>query len=173
MVITDFDTSHSFWETYPDMKLALSFKRFYERDKTKDKNRTSRFMWFIALTRHPNSKYYNLPEDEKYAVIGEDYMGDKRFYQKNKEDLDILIQDFEKLTLSPARRHLMEWNSKIHERSKFLKEIPYTLDTFEDVDKMAFNTAKIYDTLKRINEDLSKEEGSGNVKGGGVASLND
>lgn len=172
-MVETFDTEENFWDLYPEFKIALSFKELYNRDKTKDKNRTSKMMWFIALTRDPNSKFYNLPQSEKESIIGEDYMGDIKYFDKNQKELSPLIEDYYKLAISPAKRHLIDWDIKINERSEFIKQVPYTLDTFEDLDKMVSQTAKIYDNLTKIRDNLSKEEGEGNVKGGGVASLND
>lgn len=173
MKINIIDPDLYFWDVYPEFKLAMEFKKLFTRDRTKEKNRSSKVMWFIVLTRDPSSKFYNLPQDEKNAVVGEDYMGDPKFYEKNKETLDPLIEDYIKLALSPAKRHLINWDKKIQERTEFINNTKYSLDNFEDLDKMASNTAKIYDTLKKIKEDLSKEEGEGNLKGGGTASLND
>lgn len=172
-MIHTFDIEQNFWELYPDFKIALSFKDLYKRDKSRGKINSSKIMWFIVFTRDMNSKFYNLILDEKNAVIGEDYMGDINYYENNKQELDILINDYIKLIYSPSRKHLLDWDIKILERSEFIASQKYSIDNYEDLDKMAANTAKIYDTLKNIKEALSKEEGEGNLKGGGMNSLND
>lgn len=169
----NFNTDENFWTLHPDFKLALSFKSLYKSDKSRNKETSSKLMWYIALAYHITSRYYNLPDEEKSAVIGGDYMDDEQYYDKNKEKLIPLINDFKKISLSPAQRHLMEWDKKLNERSKFISSLEYNLDTFEDLDKMAVNTPKLYDTFKKIKEDLSKEEGEGTGKGGAIASLND
>ena len=172
-MITTFNTDISFWELYPEFKIALSFKQIYKSDKSRNKESSSKLMWFVAFTTDLNSRYYNLPEEERYAVIGGDYMDSEDYYQKNKDKIDLLINDYIKLQFSAAQRQLMEWDRKSDERAEFISKTKYDLTTYEDLDKMAVNTAKIYDIFKKIKEDLSKEEGDGVAKGGQVPSLND
>jgi len=130
-------------------------------------------MWYVALAVDPNSRYYNLPIEEKHNVLGLDYMDDETYYKKQQKRLDPVIEDYKTLILTPAQRHLLEWDRKIDERSNFINSLPYNLDTYEDLDKMMANTQKVYDILKKIKEDLAKEEGDGYGKGGQMKSLND
>lgn len=169
----NFNTDDNFWELYPDAKLALSFKDLYKSDKSRNKESSSRVMWYVALTTDPSSRYYNLPIEEKHNVLGGDYMDDENYYSKNQKKLDQLILDYQLTKLTPAQRHLIEWDKKIDERSKFIASLPYDIQTYEDLDKMMASTQRIYDILKKIKEDLSKEEGDGQGKGGSMRSLND
>lgn len=172
-MIQVFDIEQNFWEIYPDFKIALSFKDLYKQDKTRGKERSSKLMWFIAYTRDMNSKFYNLPQAEKDAIIGADYLNNPNFYQDNKKDLDVLIEDYLKLMYTPSRRHLLDWDRKLLERSNLLAQISYTLENYEELDKMAGNTPKVYKAIADIRAELDKEEGEGNLKGGAMASLND
>lgn len=172
-MINTFDIEQNFWDIYPDFKVAMSFKDLYKQDKSRGKVNSSKLMWFLVYTRDFNSKFYNLPQHEKDAIIGDDYMKDSNFYENNKKELDVLIADYYKLQFSPSRKHLIDWDKKILERSEFIATQRYSFETYEDLDKMAINTNKIYDTLKALNEQLNKEEGSGSLKGGAVSSLND
>lgn len=172
-MITNFNIDENFWELYPDFKLALSFKDIYKSDKSRNKESSSRLMWFTALTTDLNSRYYNLPEEERFAVIGGDYMDDEQYYKHNTEKVDRLIEDYIKLQFTAAQRQLREWDKKQDERSQFIANLKYDLNTYEDLDKMAVNTKRIYDTLKTIKEELSKEDGNGTAKGGATPSLND
>src|SRR5690606_25229769 len=168
-----FNTDENFWELYPEFKLALSFKDLYKSDKSRNKESSSRVMWYVALTTDPGSRYYNLPIEEKHLVLGLDYMEDEKYYEKHQKKLDQLIEDYKMTILTPAQRHLLEWDKKIDERSKFINNLPYNLETYEDLDKMMAKTQKVYDILKKIKEDLSREEGDGQGKGGQQKSLND
>lgn len=172
-MISHFDTSENFWELYPDFKTALSFKQLYKSDKSRNKEWSSKIMWYVAYTTDMNSKYYKLPENEKHAVIGLDYMDNENYYNDNLERLVPLIEDYIKINFSSAQRQLREWEIKMDERAEFIKKMPYNLENYEDLDKMAANTSKLFDTFKKIKEDISKEEGDGVGKGGAVASLND
>lgn len=172
-MIQIFDIEENFWKLYPDFKVALSFKDLYKRDKSRDKVNSSKLMWFVAYTRDLNSKYYRLPQEEKDAIIGADYMKNENFYSENKEELDILIEDYLRLMYSPERRHLMDWDKKLLQRSQLIASIPYTLDNYEELDKMAANTPKIYKAISDLKAELDKEEGEGNLKGGAMESLSD
>lgn len=172
-MINHFDTSESFWELYPDFKDALSFKKLYKSDKSRNKESSSRIMWYVAYTTDINSKYYKLPENEKHSVIGGDYMDDEDYYKNNKDRIQPIIDDYIKINFSAAQRQLRDWEIKMDERATFIKDMPYNINTYEDLDKMASNTAKLFDTFKKIKEDISKEEGDGIGKGGAIASLND
>lgn len=172
-MIQTFDIEQNFWDVYPDFKVALSFKDLYKRDKSRGKVNSSKLMWFIAYTRDLNSKYYRLPQEEKDAIIGADYMKNENFYSDNKEELDILIEDYLKLMYSPERRHLMDWDKKLLQRSQLIANIPYTLENYEELDKMAANTPKIYKAISDLKAELDREEGEGSLKGGAMESLSD
>lgn len=171
--ITNFDIDSNFWELYPEMKIALSFKTLYKSDKSRNKESSSRIMWFVALCHSPNSRYRGLEINDRYQTVGDDYFNIINYYESNKERLDPIIKDYKETNLTAANRHLEEWDKKQDERSKFISNLKYSLDTYEDLDKMAINTTKIFDTFKAIKEQLAKEEGEGIGKSGRKASLND
>src|SRR5690606_6317190 len=172
-MIQTFDIEQNFWDIYPDFKVALSFKDLYKRDKSRGKVNSSKLMWFVVYTRDLNYKYYRLSQEEKDAIIGADYMKNENFYLDNKEELDVLIEDYLRLMYSPERRHLMDWDKKLLQRSQLIASIPYTLDNYEELDKMAANTPKIYKAISDLKAELDKEEGEGSLKGGAMESLSD
>lgn len=172
-MIDTFDIEQNFWDIYPDFKIAMSFKDLYKQDKSRGKVNSSKLMWFLVYTTDLNSKFYKLSQEEKYFIIGNDYLGNSNFYEENKKQLDILIQDYIRLSFTPAQKQLRAWDLKSEERASFIASMPYNFETYEDLDKMAVNTSKIYKELETIKDALAKEEGEGNMKGGGVASLND
>lgn len=172
-MIDIFDIEQNFWDIYPDFKIALSFKELYKSDKSRGKANSSKLMWFVAFTTDNKSKFYKLTLNERYEVIGEDYMGNPNFYEDNKEVLDKLIADYTRLKFSAAEKQLIDWEKKLDERREFINSQPYNFETFENLDKMAANTSKIYDELFKIKDRMSKEDGEGTAKGGQMTSLND
>lgn len=164
----------NFWEVYPDLKLALSFKQLYKSDKSRNKEVSSKKMWFVVLTNALNSRYINIPEKERYEVIGEDFMGDPKYFENNKDVLGVLIEDLRKLSETPSQRHLRQWVKTLEDRTTFLEEVEYDLTNYKSLDDMAANTAKLMDTFKKLQDMILKEEaGVGSVKGGGQESLAD
>lgn len=171
--VVNFDVDSNFWEMYPEFKVGFAFKDLYKSDKSRNKESSSKIMWFVALCHSPNSRYRSLEINDRYETIGDDYFNVKDYYKQNKARLDPVIEDYKKTNLTAAQRHLEEWEKKQDERSKFIASVEYSLNTYEDLDKMAVNTTKIYDTFKMIKEQLAKEEGEGIGKSGRKASLND
>lgn len=183
-----FSPDANFWECNQQFKIANPFKRLYEKDRSRNKKESSMMMWFISFVYDMNSRYYNLPEDERIAVICEDYMNDSDYYEDNKEDIEVLAEAFINLQDTPARRALRDWELKIQQRAKFIRETDYTLDYYEEdakgklitkkgtadqLDRMMGNTKKLFDDYQRILKDLSTEEAEDGVMGGEMESLID
>ena len=60
---------NSFWDEFPELKIPSTFNELYTKDKSKDKNKSSRIMWAIHLHSHPESKLSNLPDKEEVLVF--------------------------------------------------------------------------------------------------------
>lgn len=168
-----FDSEQNFWELNPQFKVGLSFKELYKKDKSRNKKDSSALMWFIAYTNDLGSIFYNLPLQERYEIVGEDYMGDSNFYESNKDKLDPLIKDYLLLTTTAIDRQLIEWDRRLDDRTDFLAKTKYDLDNFDKLDKMNANTAAMFKNLDAIKEAQIKEQSGGDTKGGFKESLND
>ena len=176
MILNNLDTDISFWELYPEFKVINPFKDFYIKDKSKLKKDSSTMMWFIALCYSKSSKFSRLQIDGidgKHYVVGLDYCNNKNYYEENKIVLDEAIEMFITITYTPLERHLKTWEDLLDKRTAFLKKQEYDLGNYDDLDKMAIGTDKVYSTIKRIQEELNKEDINGVGKGGSVSSLND
>lgn len=174
--ILAFTPTANFWLVNPQFTIKEPFKSLYKEDRSKDKKDTSKLMWFVAFGYDPSpvNVFRNVPTKEKHEVIGSDYMEDPKFYDKNKAQLDKLIDAFLANYITPSQRHLMEWESLVEKRTNFIKNQEYDLATFEDLDKMAIGTEKILNTFKKIKEEILKEQNSdGAAKGDRELSLSD
>jgi len=56
---------NSFWDEYPELIIPNKFNEIYNKDKSKNKSKSSRIMWAIQLHSHPESKLYNLLDKEE------------------------------------------------------------------------------------------------------------
>lgn len=174
VLINVFDTDMCFWEIYPELKLATEFKQLYKSDKSRGKEVSSKKMWFVVLSNSMNSRFINVPEEERYRLLGDELMGNEEYYWANKDWLDPIILQLKTLAETPSYRHLRQWIKTLEDRTKFLEGVEYDLTNFKALDEMAANTAKLLDTFKKVQEMILKEEaGSGVVKGGGQVSLAD
>jgi len=185
-ILDSFDIGVNFWEVHPQFKSIEPFKSLYKEDK-KNKQLSSSIMWFVSLVYDIDSQFYNIEEEEKQIIIGKDYCGDEAFYKKNQEAIDKCAEMYIHIIDTPAEKVLREWDNKMMERAKFIKNTPYTEDMYQEIngktvlvkgsadllDKMMKNTKSMYDDLKRIKEELSKEQAQSQGRGGKVASLSD
>lgn len=173
-LVNSFDVDENFWEVNTQFKLALGFKKLFKEDRSRGKKDSSRIMWFVSLVYDRGSIFFNVPFDEKVEAISEDYMNDSNYYIKNRELIDEISKEYILLTTTSIDRHLNQWEESLNDRTRFLSTVRYSLENFDDLDKMAANTTKVFETFKKIKEDQVKEaSGSGDIKGGGMESLND
>lgn len=168
-IIQTINPEYNFWEIYPELKGLEEFKELQKEYKSK----ASDVMWFIVLCFDIDSKFINIPLDERAELLGKDYLKNKNFYRENSKIIESSVLMYEKIIDTPAKRHLRQWLETLEKRTKFLKDTEYDLDNYDKLDKMAVGTAKIFDTFKVIQEQMSKEKGIGSTKGGHELSLAD
>lgn len=170
------DHSSNFWELYKDYRFVSPFKQLYDNDITKNKKYSSQVMWFISFCYSKVSKYKNMSEvsDQynKFQVVSEIVFNNPTKYE-SIENLQELKESFLKLNLSAVERNLLMWDQLLDNRTRFLQTQDYNLQNFDELDKMAANTSKVVDAIKKLKDELSKEEGAGLGKGGAEISLNE
>src|SRR6218665_3022189 len=175
----NWNTDENYWILNPIMKTIKVFSDFYNNDKTKNKEKSSKLMWAVALLMDPNdtNPWRNLSEEEKKGLIAEDYIGSKTF---NWEDPDIksLMDTYENFCLTLAEKELYRYNQKITQRGDFIAKTTYTMDWFDEdsgkvvkgtadqLDKMMLNTGKIFAEMEMIQDKLVKEASGGIGRGG-------
>jgi hypothetical protein len=160
---------YNFWEMYPELKNIEEFKFLQKEYKSK----SSDIMWFIVAVFDTDSIFFQLDIDVKTELLSKDYLKDKTWYKLNIKKITNSIDKFIEVVDTAGSRHLRQWVETVNKRTKFLKETEYDLDNYDKLDRMAVGTAKIFDTFKTIQEQLSKEKGSGATKGGHELSLLD
>ena len=172
------NTDENYWLMNPIMKTIKVFKDFYEQDKSKNKEKSSKIMWAIALYKDPSdyNPWRNTSDNDKKILIAEDYLLDKKF---NWEDPFItnLIDTYETFCLTIGEKELVRYELKLSDRGNFLHKTHYTLDDYDEetgrvskgtadqLDKMMVNTVKIYEQYDLIKGMLTKEQ-SGQTRGG-------
>ena len=181
----------NFWETETgqQFKITNPFKRLYQSDRSEERKDSSMMMWFITLCYNQYSIYEKLETQEKHELIGLDFLGNANYYDDNEDTLNLLIDAYVALIDTPAKRALKDWEVKMGQRARFIRDTDYTLDYYEEdsrsgrqitkkgtadqLDKMMERTKKLFDLYQQILKDLSTEEDSSGVMGGEMESLND
>lgn len=183
-----FGMEKNFWIENPQFQIARPFKDVHKMDKSKDKSKSSILMWFVALSVDSRSIWKNIPEEDKFKILSEDFCGSKTYYDDNKDLIHECTDAYVNMQYTPAKRALLEWEKKMTQRARFINDSPYTFDRFEEdeegkikkiagnalqLDTLMKNTADLYKDYERIKKQIADEEQTGVAKGGKMLSLSD
>lgn len=170
----------NFWKIYTNYKLFEPFKDLYIKDHSKGKKESSKIMWGVLhlIDDSNHNPLASLPMDEKKEIVNSDMFDNKL----NWEEYEGFITKFRNMLYTKVKRDLIEWEDKLEERRKFIRDTPYTLDSTEvdiqgkvrtikgtatQLDNMAANTNKIYELMDKLELKVQAErDGIGEVKGG-------
>tara|TARA_Y100001963_G_C6704690_1_gene411321 strand:- start:186 stop:710 length:525 start_codon:yes stop_codon:yes gene_type:complete len=161
-LLNSFETDSNFWSINPQLEIPKIFADIYKKDKSKNKEKSSKIMWAIALLIDPDSKFANAPYEDRKNLILTDYIRDIKFKWEDYQDA---IEYYENLLLTPAQRQINIWSRKMDEKTKYLDSLSYEEDA-ETIEKLLTSNAKLYTELERITKQLEKEESEGVAKGG-------
>jgi len=169
-VLTNFDTTANFWALNPQMKIL--FKDFFDGDKSKNKEMSSKVMWAVALLvdTSDQNNLRNFLFDERKQLIAEDYLQDSKF---DWAAYDGLIDKYTEVNTSKAEKSLLIYERKLEERDSFIKTTKYDLENASQLDKIISSTKSIFDLISKLREDISKENTVGETKGSMVESASE
>jgi hypothetical protein len=92
-----------------------------------------------------------------------DYLKDESFdFDKYKEEINMFLE----LHSSKLEKELRQQELKLEERSTFINDTAYDLDTGDKLDKFLLNTGKLYEQIKSLKDQINAERDGGNTKGG-------
>lgn len=186
----NFNTDESFWIVHPVFKTAGPFKELYTKDKSRNKENSSRLAWAIKLIWNRKSDFYNLPEvgeDNKIDLVFEDFYGDVSYYVKNRDKVEALKDFYLLTTETVAKRTLRGIEDKLLERDRFIRNTPYEQELvdgeypmdvnewakrIDTIDKMMERTEKIYNLYEKARRVVEQEEQQVTM-GGAQESLTD
>jgi len=166
------DITNNFWKLFPELTIPEGMNKLYNEDKTKDKIESSKIMWAIHLSEHPDSKFYNNPE--KRNILAKSFLKNDKF---NWNKIQNIITEFRATALSPAERALNNWDEIMSFRDTAIKDLyknaikEKDTDELVKIDKMLSLTPKMFDDYKKIKE--SYEEEKTHKKGNRITSISD
>lgn len=130
------------------------FSEIWQSDKSKDKvNATNqiKYIWFFSDFESP---YYTHPEEDRSSLIIKDVIKDDKF--KIDDTINKAVEKYKALHVTASMRLLDAANSAIFKMEKYFKEIDYTRDDPDKVQKMIINlpkqTAAVNDAMKLCKE---------------------
>ena len=165
-----FNDRANFWDVVPEFMAFSEFMKFKNADRSKDKHWSNKVFWAIVMAYDRKSPFYNIPN--KIELIATDILRKPKLKWTEDKSIIPLIRLFQDSLMTQAERSLLNWEINMQKRDAFLAEQDYTLDRFEEIDgkpklvkgsadqldKMHAQTAKIYQQLDQIKEDLTIEE---------------
>ena len=139
-IINSFNINANFWSNNP--QLITIFNDVYEKDTSKQKERSSKIMWAIALLVDPNenNSYRNMIYEDKLELLAENYIKEKNFSWVKYDDI---IEKYKKYVLTKTEYALHVMERKLEERLKLLNDTKITLDNADLLDKLQLNMTKI------------------------------
>tara|TARA_R110000772_G_scaffold27361_19_gene69667 strand:- start:73 stop:741 length:669 start_codon:yes stop_codon:yes gene_type:complete len=173
--VDSFKKELNFWEEFPDFKIHPTFSRIWKANKDHI-DKSSLFMWALALCYDRKSSFYPQPEADKWEAVSWDLFNDENalmnfalYDDENKKDpfekadtdetvapvigipKDLtfrgIILDFEKAIDIPLGIALRELERKLVERTKFIMETTYSLDYYDDKGKLKKGTSDQLDRM--------------------------
>jgi hypothetical protein len=163
---------NNFWELNSDLIILDEFSKLYYKDKSKDKQDSSKILWAIFYAYNPESKFFNYPN--KQDVISQSFIKDSKFKWEDYKDL---IEAYKNVVLTDAERALINWNEIMTMRDQSIKDLykkaieESDTDELVKIDKMLANTPKMFEDYKKIKKDYEEEKVT--KKGKTIASLSD
>lgn len=142
-LINNFDIFSDF---YADPQLRLLFSEEYNTVP-------SNIMWALLLYTHPDSKYSSQSDSTKQTLIEKDYLKSALDWASYSHTIDKILS----YLLTKSQRLLSQWERKLEERDAFIHSLPYNEDTYEMLDKMMANTAKMWEQYLSILKKASQE----------------
>jgi hypothetical protein len=169
MILERFDIDTNFWKINPQLRIPEEFNNIYKADKSKNKTKSSKIMWAIALLVDPDSKFANISFKTRQNMISKDYLKDEKF---KWDDYSEAINFYERSLISPAKRQLMVWNKKMDEKTIYLDTLTYeeNADTIEGLLK---TNVKLFEDFERLLRLVDREKNEGATKGGAEESASE
>jgi len=164
----------SFWEVFPYFKELPMFKKLYKEDRSFNKNKSSKTMWYLALSKDIDSEFYSLADRERQELLFDVLELDVIKFLESKEELDLMLNYFEDFIDTPMSADVRALEKKLGERKQFIKDTSYTLDemfypeeggkpylkkgTAAQLDKMMVDTKSIHEEIRKLRAALKSEQ---------------
>ncbi len=166
----NWDKDYSYWVQNPQHKGI--FSDIYRKDTTRDKKRSSAFMWGIAFLFNIESEIIDWRYKDRFDLVKRNIW--KEYVKEFEKDIDKVKDRMISLDGgdTPGMRQLKEWGRIMDEKTEFLSGIKYDASTYDMIEKMLASNGKLYSEYERIMVIVTKEQIIGDkTRGGSEESL--
>ena len=189
---------NSYWDMFPEHKTVKTLKDLYKADRSKDKNKSSKTMWYLVNTVDIDSDFYPMSRDEQLEIVCDMVGLDVVKYLGGVGKLDMYEEFFAFLIDTALSADVRSLEKKMLERQTFIRITPYTVDhmcvpekvledkdgaeyvsygkpymqkgTAPQLDKMVTDTKKLHDEIRTLRDSLKSAQTEAG-KGGRVDSF--
>lgn len=166
------DPEKDFFEQNPEVKYFPDFQKIIKEEGSKE--RASRVMWAVYLTRDPNSDWYHMSTKEKEALAKESYLKDQEF---DFDEYKWLIKAYEKNLMDVTERNFSVWVRKLEQMTNRLDELSFGDKNDKLILSYFTSLDKIWDTIYKVRDKFEThrkqqaEESRGDLESGGLSNL--
>ena len=188
-LISIYDTTTNFWKVNPQFKTLERFSELYKKDRSKNKNKSSKDMWMVSGVIDPISPYHELEENRndkygRYRMASRNVMEDENWMYDNLERIRPLMEMYELLSHTRESRALERWHKHLKDRDDFIDSTEYVLgltnekgivvgSNVKDRDAMLVGAGRLWVEYLKIKDALEASQGEQEGKGGAVESAAD
>ena len=183
---TDYE-KENFWELNPQLKIMLPFHKLYKRDKSKNKDISSKEMWCIFFMEEVDeefNKFAKVKFEERAKILKETFY----MIDLNDEVIQECIEGYNTYMLTLVARAFKEEQKSMIDRGEIIRSTPYTFDEYErdnkdriiyaggrpvvrkgtakDLDAIRKNSVAIYEAYEKIEKKFLDEKGTLRIHGG-------
>lgn len=175
-------SGYNFWTTNNQLIIMHPFSSLYNRDRSVDRNKSSKEMTVIFLLCEPDpdkNKFYRIPYKKRLEMLKETYF--KKFDEEDTVIQDVMAQ-YPMLCLSPVERALKEEIDLMVNRTEFLRKESKNLklDRTEildgkaviikgnavQLDAMRAKTVKLHEDYEKLEKKFLKKKSESRLYGG-------
>ena len=154
----------NFWELNPHMIYVPPFADLYTRDKSKNKDESSKHMWCIVWMVDPDeeiNKYYRIPKEERLTIC-QSY---NKLFDPTDLDIEDCMNQYPYLCMSADELAYKQQKDQLIEISQFLSTQEIAMDTIADIIKLKSLLPKIFQDFEKIEKTFIKTKASTRVFG--------
>jgi len=131
------------------------FKKLWDRDKSKDKNKAARELSYIVFLYDYRSPYQAYPEGEREKKIKEDYFSDEPDWEPDKA-VQAAIDRFEEFQDSTTLRLLRSTKYALESINEYFKTA--SPDNIDKIVKNAKELGNLVQSLEKLEQQVQKEQ---------------
>lgn len=149
-------------EPYPTTLAIEEFRVLWERDKSKDKGIALKELAFVYFTADYKSTYLSYPPEEREGAIKDDIF--KSNYVPDQAVLNA-VDKYNQLQKTPSMRLIKAAQNTLEELINYFNSVNFTerdkrgqpVYKVTDVTKAMGDTAKVAESLAKLDEKIRKE----------------